>query len=76
MKPDLEVEPTRPDNRVRNVALNAGALLVVFLLGFVPMWLRARQATGSLAKAETHNKTSADAKRSGVSGDRRTPGRL
>ena len=52
MKPEIRVEPIKPDNRVRNIALLAGALLVVFLLGFVPMWLKARQATGSLAKVE------------------------
>jgi hypothetical protein len=30
----------------------AGVLLIVFLLGFVPMWVKARSATNSLAETE------------------------
>ena len=37
---------------VRRVAIYGSVLLVVFLLGFVPMWLQARAAAGRLAEAE------------------------
>ena len=52
MRPETETEPIKSTNRVKKFGLYLGALLVVFLLGFVPMWLRARQAAGNLAKAE------------------------
>ena len=34
------------------VVLYAGVLLVIFLLGFVPMWLKARAATRNLVETE------------------------
>jgi uncharacterized protein with PIN domain len=37
---------------MRRVIIYAGVLLVIFLLGFVPMWLKARTATSSLVEAE------------------------
>ena len=37
---------------MRRVVIYGGVLLVVFLLGFVPMWLQARAAAGRLAEAE------------------------
>ena len=37
---------------VRRFIIYAGVLLAVFLLGFVPMWLKARECGGSLAGAE------------------------
>ena len=36
----------------RWVGLYAGALLVVFLLGFIPMWLKTRESNSRLAAAE------------------------
>src|SRR4051812_41944577 len=36
----------------RRFVIYAGVLLVVFLLGFVPMWLQARAAAAKLADAE------------------------
>ena len=37
---------------LRRIVIYAGVVLVVFLLGFVPMWLKARQCANSLAGAE------------------------
>lgn len=37
---------------MRRYLIYAGVLLVVFLLGLIPMWLKSRTATSSLAAAE------------------------
>jgi len=37
---------------MRRFVIYGGVLLVVFLLGFVPMWLQSRAAAGRLAEAE------------------------
>jgi hypothetical protein len=37
---------------LRRIAIYAGVLLFVFLLGFVPMWLKARQSASSLSEVE------------------------
>ena len=37
---------------MRRVVIYGSVLLVVFLLGFVPMWLQSRAAAGRLAEAE------------------------
>lgn len=37
---------------MRRILIYAGVLLVVFLLGFVPMWLKARAAGNRLAETE------------------------
>ena len=47
-----EPTPHRPANTMRRVPLYAGLLLAVFLLGFVPMWLRARTADRSLVETK------------------------
>jgi hypothetical protein len=49
-----DVEPvTRKSTPVKQrVIIYAGVLLVVFLLGFVPMWLKARASDARLADAE------------------------
>lgn len=55
---DEEVQSNVPAKRVRQtslvqrVAIYAAVLLIVFLLGLVPMWLKNRQCAGSLAEAE------------------------
>ena len=38
--------------RLRRIGIYAGVLLVIFLLGFVPMWFKARQCANSLAESE------------------------
>jgi hypothetical protein len=41
-----------PTPVMRRFVIYGGVLLVVFLLGFVPMWLQSRAAAGRLADAE------------------------
>lgn len=45
-------QPLKPRLPLRRIGIYAAVLLVVFLLGFVPMWLRARERAKSLAVAE------------------------
>ena len=45
-------QPGTPRPLIQRLMIYAGVLLIVFLLGFVPMWLRARAATNSLAETE------------------------
>jgi hypothetical protein len=52
MSENLKAEPVRQTSAMRRFAIYAGVLLAVFLLGFVPMWLRARECGRSLAASE------------------------
>ena len=49
---DAQPAPVKSTPLMRRFSIYAGVLLVVFLLGFVPMWLKARQHASSLAEAE------------------------
>lgn len=49
---DTQPEPVRSTPLMRRVIIYGGVLLVIFLLGFVPMWLKARTANSSLIEAE------------------------
>jgi hypothetical protein len=51
MRPEL-VSPAPPPKRTR-ILIYGAVLLVVFLLGFIPMWLKARQCANGLAEAES-----------------------
>ena len=48
----VQADSARSTPGARRFLVWGGVLLVVFLLGFVPMWLKARAATSSLAEAE------------------------
>lgn len=52
MSENLQPEPVKSSSRPRRFIIYGGVLLVVFLLGFVPMWLKARGCADSLAGAE------------------------
>ena len=52
MSENVQPKPTISSPLIRRMIIYAGAILVVFLLGFVPMWLKARSATNSLVEAE------------------------
>ena len=58
MSEDVEPVPhesttvVKPASVMRRFVIYGGVLLIVFLLGFIPMWLQARAATGRLAEAE------------------------
>lgn len=49
-----DVQPVRYKSPpwLRRFVIYGGVLLIVFLLGFVPMWLKARQCANSLAETE------------------------
>lgn len=52
MSEDVQPKPTKPTPLIRRIGIYAAVLLVVFSLGFIPMWLKARQSASSLAAAE------------------------
>ncbi|MDQ3745743.1 MAG: hypothetical protein M3444_15310 [Acidobacteriota bacterium] len=52
MSEEVQRETVKSTPLMRRFIIYGAVLLVAFLLGFVPMWLRARQCAGSLAEAE------------------------
>ncbi len=52
MSENLQPKTTNSNPLMRRILIYAGVGLVVFLLGFVPMWLKARSATNSFVEAE------------------------
>jgi hypothetical protein len=48
----VEIKPARSSNLLRRVGLYAALMLVAFLVGFVPMWLKARASGNQLAATE------------------------
>ena len=52
MSEDVEPGPAKSTPWMRRVIIYGAGLLIVFLLGFVPMWLKARTANSSLVEAE------------------------
>ena len=54
MSEDLQPKPVKSNPVMRRILIYAGVLLIVFLLGFVPMWVKARAANNRLAEIEQH----------------------
>ena len=54
MSKDVESQPIKATHFMRSVVIEAFLLLVVFLLGFVPMWLKSRESASRLSEAERH----------------------
>ncbi len=52
MSEDVEPVTVKSTPVMQRFIIYASVLLIAFLLGFVPMWLKARTATGNLAEAE------------------------
>ncbi len=52
MSENLRPEPAKRHSVMRRVIIYSGVLLAVFLLGFAPMWLKARESGRNLAAAE------------------------
>ena len=52
MNEDLDRKSVAPSRGKQRFIIYAGVLLVVFLLGFVPMWLKARTANNTLTETE------------------------
>ena len=48
----VQPPPVKQNDFLRRAGIYAAVLIVVFLLGFIPMWLKARTSSGSLATAE------------------------
>lgn len=51
MSEDFQRQPAKSSSMQRYL-IYAAVLLVIFLLGFVPMWLRSRTAASTLAQSE------------------------
>ncbi len=49
---DAQPETVKSTSLVPRAAIYAAVLIVVFLLGFIPMWLKARERAASLAQSE------------------------
>jgi hypothetical protein len=54
MSEDVQCKPVKATHFRRDVGIETILLLGVFLLGFVPMWLKSREATIRLSEAERH----------------------
>jgi hypothetical protein len=54
MSKDVQSKPAKATHFMRGVVREAAVLLVVFLLGFVPMWLKSRESASRLSEAERH----------------------
>ena len=54
MSNDVESLQVKATHFMRGVVIEALLLLVVFLLGFVPMWLKSRESASRLSEAERH----------------------
>lgn len=53
MSEDVRPKPIKPPTPpMQRIAIYAAVLLIVFLLGFVPMWLNARSCAGELATTQ------------------------
>ncbi|MEK6281250.1 MAG: hypothetical protein AABN95_12935 [Acidobacteriota bacterium] len=52
MSENVPPKPVNTSPVMRRFIIYAGVILVIFLLGFVPMWLKARSATSSLVETE------------------------
>ena len=52
MSENMQIEPIKTTHRIRGFVIYVALLLVAFLLGFVPVWLKSRESSGSLSEAE------------------------
>jgi hypothetical protein len=52
MSEELQPKPVKSSPVLQRILIYAGVLLIVFLLGFVPMWLKSRAANSRLAEVE------------------------
>lgn len=52
MKEDIQAKPAKSTSLMQRILIYAAVLLIVFLIGFVPMWLKARGSAAELATAQ------------------------
>jgi hypothetical protein len=48
----IQLKPARSNSLIQRIGIYAALVLIIFLLGFVPMWLKARGCASSLAVAD------------------------
>jgi hypothetical protein len=48
----VQTKPARSSNLLQRIGIYAALMLVAFLVGFVPMWLKARESNNNLAATE------------------------
>jgi len=48
----VEIKPARSSNGMQRVGIYAALMLIAFLAGFVPMWLKARESGNTLAATQ------------------------
>jgi hypothetical protein len=56
MDEEVQLNPVKQNSLIRRIGIYAGVLIIVFLLGFVPMWLKARACSSGLESAENQLK--------------------
>ena len=54
MSEDVQSRSVKATQLIRGVVIKAVLLVVVFLLGFVPMWLKSHESAHRLSEAERH----------------------
>ena len=54
MNEEKQPKPVKTTSLMRRLVIYAALLLVVFLFGFVPMWLKFRECASNLSQAEHH----------------------
>ena len=52
MSENWQSKPVKTTHRIRRVIIYVALLLLAFLLGFVPTWLKSRECSSSLSDAE------------------------
>jgi hypothetical protein len=52
MSEDVQTKPVKSSPVMQRFIIYAGVVLIIFLLGFIPMWLKARAANSSLIETE------------------------
>lgn len=56
MSTEVKARPIKTTHFMRSTILETALLLSAFLLGFVPMWCKARESAKRLSEAEHHLK--------------------
>jgi hypothetical protein len=52
IREDVRPQPAKSSNLLQRIGLYAALMLIAFLVGFVPMWLKARESGNNLATTE------------------------
>jgi len=54
MSANVQPQPVKSTHWMRRISIYAILLMAVFLLGFIPMWLKARDSASRLLEAQRH----------------------